>query len=297
MEKIKNLKGAIVAIVTPFNEDKTIDFSSLEKLIEFHLQNKTDGIVVCGTTGEAVTLTTAEYEQIIGFVCAKVNKKIPVIAGSGGNDTAKVIELSKIAKNQGVDALLIVTPYYNKPNETGMFAHYQTVAANVDCPIIMYNVPGRTGVNMPPAMVKKLAENCKNIVGIKEAAGNVEQMMDLISCLPSDFLIFSGDDSLAMAAICMGAKGCISVAANVIPLQFRHLIHSALENNLEEARRIQYKYLNFMRMNFIESNPVPVKTALHLLGFVKEEFRLPLGVLSEKNKNLLAAELKTLNLL
>jgi 4-hydroxy-tetrahydrodipicolinate synthase len=291
------LKGAIVAIVTPFNEDGTIDYKSLERLIGFHLLNNTDGIVVCGTTGEAATLTIKEYKEVISFVVRKVNKQIPVIAGSGTNDTNHAIELSKIADEQGVDALLIVTPYYNKPNPNGMYQHYAAIANIVDIPIILYNVPGRTGINLSPAIVQRLANDFSNIVGIKEAAGSIEQGMELIQSLPDDFLIFSGDDQLAFALVCMGADGCISVAANAIPNEFHKLIWHALNGEFEEAKTIQYKYLKFMKLNFIESNPVPIKTVLHLMGYIKEEFRLPLAPIAEGNKKLLKNELISLGIL
>jgi 4-hydroxy-tetrahydrodipicolinate synthase len=291
------LKGAIVAIVTPFNEDGTIDYKSLERLIGFHLLNNTDGIVVCGTTGEAATLTIGEYKEVINFVVRKVNKQIPVIAGSGTNDTNHAIELSKIAAEQGVDALLIVTPYYNKPNPNGMYQHYAAIANIVDTPIILYNVPGRTGINLSPAIVQRLANDFSNIVGIKEAAGSIEQGMELIQNLPDDFLIFSGDDQLAFALVCMGADGCISVAANAIPNEFHKLIWHTLNGEFEEARTIQYKYLNLMNLNFIESNPVPIKTVLHLMGYIKEVFRLPLAPIAEENKELLRNELISLKIL
>ncbi len=292
-----NLKGAIVAIVTPFNEDGSIDYKSLERLIGFHLLNGTDGIVVCGTTGEAATLSHAEYKELIQFVVQKVNKQIPVIAGSGTNDTQHAIELSKIASEQDVDALLIVTPYYNKPNPNGMYNHYAAIANVVDTPIILYNVPGRTGINLSPAIVKNLANDFSNIIGIKEAAGSIEQGMELIQTLPDDFLILSGDDPLAFALVCMGGDGCISVAANIIPNEFHKLMHHALNGKLDEARAIQYKYLKLMDLNFIESNPVPVKTALHLMGYIQEVFRLPLAPIAEKNKELLRNELTSLGIL
>ncbi len=292
-----NLQGSIVAIITPFNEDGSIDFQSMEKLINFHLENQTDGIVVCGTTGEAATLSLDEYRSIVGFVRRQVNGKVPVIAGSGNNETQHAIELSKIASEEGVDALLIVTPYYNKPNASGMYNHYAAIVNSVNSPIILYNVPGRTGSNLSPKLVQKLANDFPSIIGIKEAGGSIEQIMELVQSTPNNFKVYSGDDPLAFAAICMGANGCISVAANLIPNEFHKLMHHALNGELEQAREIQYKYLKLMNLNFIESNPVPVKTALHLMGFVNEVFRLPLGQMSDENKKILATELSALKLL
>lgn len=292
-----NLKGSIVAIVTPFNADSSIDYLSLEKLIELHIDNETNGIVVCGTTGEAATLNINEYREVIRFVCAKVNKRIPVIAGSGANNTLQAIKYSEIASEEGVDALLIVSPYYNKPNTKGMYAHYKAIANSTSTSIILYNVPGRTGVNLSPDLVNRLATDFPNIIGIKEAAGNMDQMMELINKLPEDFLIFSGDDPLAFSQVCLGASGCISVAANIIPGSFRKLMWHALNGELEEGRKILYQYLRIMNLNFIESNPIPVKTALNLMGFIKEEFRLPLAPLENENKEIIRDELKSLGII
>lgn len=297
MGNIKNLRGSIVAIVTPFNQDKSVDFTSLDKLIQFHLSNQTDGIVVCGTTGEAATLSEEEFAEVIRFTCEKVDHKIPVIAGSGTNNTMHAVQLSRIAEAQGADALLVVTPYYNKPNPNGMYQHYATITQSVEIPIFIYNVPGRTGINLSPTITKLLANDFSTIIGIKEAAGNPDQMMELIRILPDDFLIFSGDDSLAMSLVCMGAKGCVSVAANIFPKAFHDIMMHASAGELEAARKIHYQYLNLMNLNFVESNPIPVKTALHLMGYIHEEFRLPLAPISAENKEQIRNELQTLKLL
>jgi len=298
MDNILNLRGSIVALVTPFNEEGNIDYVALDTLIKFHLQNNTDGIVVCGTTGEASTINDQEYCEIIEFVVKMVNHNIPVIAGSGGNSTAKTLRKSKLAIENGADALLVVTPYYNKPNPRGMYEHYKYIAENVDKPIFLYNVPSRTGSNLSPELIIRLADDFNNIVAVKEASGNLNQFMEIINQRPDGFLVYSGEDALALPMISLGADGCISVAANIVPKEFSKLMHAGLNIEMQLAREIQYKYLNLMNLNFIESNPIPVKTALHLMGFIQNEFRLPLApISSEQNLKKLKTELSCLALI
>ncbi len=298
MNNISNLRGSIVAIVTPFNEKGNIDYLALDTLVKFHLENNTNGIVVCGTTGEASTMTDAEYAEIIEFVVRRVNHQIPVIAGSGANSTVQTLNKSKIAIECGVDALLIVTPYYNKPNPRGMYEHYKYIAENVDVPIILYNVPSRTGSNLPPALTLTLANDFTNIVAIKEATGDLNQMMEIIRNRPVGFKVYSGEDTLALSMLSIGADGCISVAANIIPNAFSQLMHYGLNYNFKAAQEIQYKYFRIMNLNFIESNPIPVKTALYLMGMIQNQFRLPLAPLSS-NENLatIRTELQSLELI
>jgi 4-hydroxy-tetrahydrodipicolinate synthase len=298
MNKITGLKGSIVALVTPFEESGAIDYVSLKKLIQFHLENKTDGIVVCGTTGEAATMSQQEYGEIIKFVVDEVAGQIPVIAGSGANSTAHTLENSKMALESGADALLIVTPYYNKPNPRGMYQHFAFLAERLDCPIVLYNVPSRTGINLSAAATLELAAKFDNIVAIKEASGDLVQLMEILKNRPDGFQVYSGEDVLSMAMISLGIEGCISVAANIIPKQFSQLMHAALDGDFESARQIQFKYFDLMNLNFVESNPIPVKTALHLMGMIKNEFRLPLAPIScESNLEKLRKELIQLKLI
>lgn len=298
MNNISKLRGSIVAIVTPFNEMGDIDYLALDTLLNFHLENNTDGIVVCGTTGEASTMDDNEYAEIVEFVVSRVNHKIPVIAGSGGNSTVQTLSKSKIALDCGVDALLVVTPYYNKPNPRGMYEHYKYIAENVDRPIILYNVPSRTGSNLSPSLTLRLANDFSNIVAIKEATGDLNQMMEIIRNRPEGFMVYSGEDTLALSMLSIGADGCISVAANITPNEFSQLMNLGLNFDFTAAQKIQYKYFKIMNLNFIESNPIPVKTALHLMGMIQNQFRLPLAPLSsEENLQTLSKELQSLNLI
>lgn len=298
MNNISNLRGSIVAIVTPFNEMGDIDYLALDRLLQLHLENGTDGIVVCGTTGEASTMDDVEYTEIVEFVVRRVNRQIPVIAGSGGNSTFQTLKKSQIAISCGVDGLLVVTPYYNKPNPRGMYAHYQHIAENVDVPIILYNVPSRTGSNLSPELTLRLALDFENIVAIKEATGDLNQMMEIIRNRPAGFKVYSGEDTLAIAMLSIGADGCISVAANIIPKEFSELMHLGLNHDFNAAQEIQYKYFKMMNLNFIESNPIPVKTALYLMGMTQNQFRLPLApISSEENFSILRNELEQLKLI
>lgn len=298
MKKDFNLRGAIVAIVTPFKSDESIDYEAFEKLIEFQIENKTDAILVCGTTGEAVTLNEKEYAEIVNFAARKINKRVPMIVGSGSNSTAKAIHQSKIAIENGADVLLVVSPYYNKPMPDGMYNHFAAVAKNSSKPIILYNVPGRTGKPIPVETAMKLANDFENIVGIKEAAGSIPVIMDLVSKRPEGFKIYSGDDNLAFASIVLGIDGCISVAANIIPKEFSLMINSALQGDINTAKELHYKYLNLMDLNFIESSPMPVKAILSMMGKIDENFRLPMyKIKNQKNRDILKAEIKKLGLI
>ncbi|MCT4601799.1 MAG: 4-hydroxy-tetrahydrodipicolinate synthase [Marinifilum sp.] len=289
-----NWQGSIVAIVTPFNEDGSVDYGALENLIEFHIENQSDGIVVCGTTGEAATLSKDEYFEVIKFVIAKVNKRIPVIAGTGSNSTIAAIENSQKTELLGADGVLVVSPYYNKPTRNGLKDYFSQVANAVSVPVIMYNVPGRTASNIPADLVVELAHEIDNIAGIKEASGNLEQMACILRDRPSGFMVFSGDDALAFPAVCLGADGVISVVANLFPNEFHDLMQAALRGDLITARKLHLKYLNIIQLCFIESNPIPVKTGLNLMGKVKEEFRSPMCRMEEANKAKLMVELQKL---
>ena len=295
--QVESLQGSIVAIVTPFKNSGQIDFEAFDELVEFHLNNGTDGIVVCGTTGETPTLSDAEDAELIERCVKKVNGKIPVIAGSGSNSTADCIKYSKRAAQLGADALLVVTPYYNKPSRRGIYKHFSQVAKNVDAPIILYNVPGRTGSAIHPSTAIELATHHKNIIGIKEAGGDINVFAELLANRPEGFKVFSGDDFLAFSANGMGADGCISVVANLIPSDFHTMMKASIDGNLETARKLFFKYRTLMKLMFVESNPLPVKTALALMGKVSEVFRAPLCEMEDENREQLKIELKKLNLL
>lgn len=292
MTKIQNLRGSIVAITTPFKENGEIDLAAFDALVEWHIAQGTDGLVVCGTTGETPTLSEEEDAMMMERAVKVVNGRIPVIAGSGSNSTQDCIKYSQTAEKAGVDALLVVAPYYNKPTRKGLYQHFSSVAKAVNIPIILYNVPGRTGCAIAYDLAIQLANDHKNIIAIKEAAGNFEVLVNLIANRPEGFKIYSGDDFLSTAANLLGADGCISVVANVIPKEFHELMKASLAGNVDVSRQIFYKYKRLMDLMFVESNPIPVKTALAAMGKIKETFRLPLCTMEDKNKEALLTELK-----
>lgn len=269
-------KGLGTAIVTPFKEDKSVDFDAFEKLVLRQIKAGVDFIVVLGTTGEAATLTEEEKIQLVKKALEAAKGTIKIVAGIGSNNTKSTIELIKKVDNLAIDGYLSVTPYYNKPTQDGLYQHFAEQAKITSKPIILYNVPGRTGVNLLPLTIKKLAEEFKNIVAVKEASGNMEQIMDLIKNKPSDLLVLSGDDSLTLPIIALGGDGVISVVSNEIPADFAQMVKYALKKDFENAAKIHYRLLDLMKINFIESNPIPVKYALNLMGLIKEEYRLPL---------------------
>ncbi|MDD5720969.1 MAG: 4-hydroxy-tetrahydrodipicolinate synthase [Candidatus Pacebacteria bacterium] len=304
---MKNVKffGSIPAIVTPFKKNGELDLPALEKMVAYQLAGGVDAIVVCGTTGEASTLNEEEYSIVVKTVVQKVSlghsrtgeaKKVPVIAGAGSNDTKKAIKLSILAKKAGADALLHVTPYYNKPTPNGLVLHFKEIAKAVNLPIIIYNVPGRTGSNVSPATIVRIAREVPEVKAVKEASGSFGQMMEIINEIekngPKDFVVLSGDDSLALPCIALGGKGCISVVCNEVPKLFSKMIHLAIKDNLKEARKLHYLLLKLMNINFVESNPIPVKTALALMGKIEESFRLPLTLIEDKNRVLIEKTLK-----
>ncbi|MBI2025822.1 MAG: 4-hydroxy-tetrahydrodipicolinate synthase [Candidatus Levybacteria bacterium] len=294
---MKKLTGAIVALVTPFKKDGSIDIESLKALVKFQLKEGIDGIVPCGSTGEAATMNTEEYQLVVRTVVEEVKGKVPVIAGAGSNDTLKAIHLSQLAKEAGADALLHVTPYYNKPTANGLVAHYKAIANAVDMSIVLYNVPGRTGLNCIGTTTIRIAKEVPQVVGVKEASGDIQQMMAIVKGAPSYFSILSGDDAFTVPLISIGGHGIISVVANEIPGPFTKMVHAALEGDFTKARKLHYTYLDLMKVNFIETNPLPVKTALYLMGKIEEVFRLPLVPMEEKNKLILKEVLKGLDLI
>lgn len=276
------IQGSIVAIVTPMFEDGGVDWKGLEKLVEWHIQQGTNSIVAVGTTGEASTMSMAEHTQVIKEIIRVVNKRIPVIAGTGANSTHEAIELTKEAKELGADAALLVTPYYNKPTQEGLFQHYKAVAEAVDLPLILYNVPGRTGVDMSNETVIRLAD-IPQIVAIKDATGDVPRGQELIAGLEGkDMLVYSGDDATAYQLILAGAKGNISVTANIAPKQMSDVCKAALAGDAAQAERINAQVVPLHDILFCESNPIPVKWALHEMGYISTGIRLPLTPLAEQ---------------
>lgn len=286
--------GVITAIVTPFKSDSSIDFKAFEKLIEFQIKNKADGIVVTGSTGEGATLSIKEKIALYVTAVEIANKRIPIIAGTGSNDTKATIELSMLAKDAGVDALLLVAPYYNKPTQVALFNHFMAINEMVDIPQIIYNVPSRTGVNIASPIQALIARKCKNVVATKEASGDLMQIMEIIDTAPKNFIVLSGDDALTLPMISLGAKGVISVFSNFAPKQLKTIVDYAMANDYEKARQAHYKYLKMMDLCFIESNPAPVKSIMYQMGMIEEHLRLPLIPISPENAEILKAELKKL---
>jgi 4-hydroxy-tetrahydrodipicolinate synthase len=275
------IQGSMVALVTPMNADNSLDWAALHKLVDWHLEQGTHAIVAVGTTGESATLNVNEHLAVIKKVVDQVNGRIPVIAGTGANSTSEAVELTQAAKDAGVDACLLVTPYYNKPTQEGLFLHHAHIAQAVAIPQFLYNVPGRTGVDMKPETALRLAK-VANIIGIKEATGDLERAKLLIDQAPADFAIISGDDATAVDLILLGGKGDISVTANVVPAAISRMCELALAGNAVEARAINERLLPLHTAMFVESNPIPVKWAVEQLGLIQSGIRLPLTRLSEQ---------------
>jgi 4-hydroxy-tetrahydrodipicolinate synthase len=279
---MSKFRGAFVAIVTPFI-DGQVDEQGLVDLIEFHIENGTNGIVPCGTTGESATLSHAEHHRVVELTVKTVNGRVPVVAGSGSNSTAEAINLTKHAKDAGVDGVLMVSPYYNRPSQEGLYQHYKAVAEAVDVPIILYNVPSRTSSNVLPATVARLAE-IDNIVGIKEATGSLNQVSEVILLCPKDFAVMSGDDFTSMATVLVGGTGVISVTSNVAPKDMADMMEAALAGDLAKANELHYKMFPLMQAMFYDSNPVPAKTTLELMGKIQSGApRLPLCSMNDDN--------------
>lgn len=286
-------RGSLVAIVTPFKSNSAVDFEAYGRLIEWHIEQGTDGIVPCGCTGEAATLSHDEQEELIKFCIEKVAGRVPVVAGTGSNSTREALSLTKFAKEIGADGALLITPYYNKPTPAGQLAHYQTIAEQADIPVVLYNVPSRTGTNMLPETVAELAKS-PNIVAIKEASGSVDQVSQILSLC--GITVLSGDDSLTLPMMSVGATGVISVAANVAPAKVARLCRAFNEGNLQEARRIHFELLPLFKALFLETNPIPVKAALAGMGLIENNLRLPLTPMQPGKYAQLETVLKSLGL-
>ena len=262
--------GSIVALITPF-KDGEVDFKALENLIDFHINNHTDAILVCGTTGESPTLTFEEHEKVIEHAVNYAKGRIKVIAGTGANATHEAIELTTHAKKVGVDACLLVVPYYNKPTQEGLYQHFKTVADEVDIPIILYNIPSRTGVEIAPETIYRLVKDCPNIIGSKESTPNMDRISELRRLLGENFTILSGDDALTLPMIALGAKGVISVANNIMPREVKAMVDHALKGDFQKAREMHYYLFDLFKILFIETNPIPVKTACWAIGMCEKE--------------------------
>ncbi len=289
----KNLKGSMVALVTPFRKGK-LDESALRRLIDFHLANGTDVIVPCGTTGEAATMSHTEHMGLMSFVVNYVARRVPVICGAGSNSTEEAFSLIQHAKKCGASGVLVVTPYYNKPTQEGLFRHFEILAGRVNIPFILYNVPSRTGVSIAPETVARLSK-ISNIIGIKEASGSLEQASKIIAAC--DLVVLSGEDSLTLPLLSVGARGAISVVANVKPKEVHDMIEAYLNGNVNQAKKLHYQLFDLAKVLFIETNPIPVKTALHLMGMIEGELKLPLCEMNQKNLKELQLVLKRQHLL
>jgi len=290
----KKFKGTGVALVTPFKKDKSIDFDALDKLVNHVIENGVNYLVALGTTAETPTLSKEEKIDVLNFIIKVNNNRLPLVCGIGGNNTQEVIELLKKYPLEHVDAILSVSPYYNKPTQAGIIAHFKEVSKHSPIPIILYNVPGRTGSNMLASTTLTLAKECKNIIAIKEACGNMAQSMELVQNLPEDFTLLSGDDDLAIAQIAIGFDGVISVAANCFTKDFSTMISESLKHNFVAAKKLHYKLLNGISLLFTEGNPPGVKAVLNKMDICENEFRLPLVPVSDDTSNKIDLFLKTL---
>ncbi|HWN08463.1 MAG TPA: 4-hydroxy-tetrahydrodipicolinate synthase [Pyrinomonadaceae bacterium] len=294
---IEWLRGCATALVTPFKADGAVDEEALTRLIEYQLTGGIKLLVPCGTTGESATMTEAEDQFVIRHAIEQSRDRGRVIAGTGSNSTAVAIENSKIAKALGADAVLVVAPFYNKPTQQGLYAHFRAIADAVDIPIVIYNVPGRTSCNISAETTLRLARDCENIVAVKEASGNLAQIMEILRGRPEAFRVLSGDDAFTFPMIALGADGLISVASNEAPELMARLVNLALEGNWDEARELHYRLLPLMEANFIESSPGPVKAALAMMNLIEENYRLPLVAIENKTRNALRQVLADLGLL
>lgn len=289
-------RGSITAMVTPFHNGK-VDEKAFRQLIELQIQNGTSGLVPCGTTGESATLSFEEHDRVIELTVEAANRRIPVIAGTGSNSTEEAIMLTRHAEKAGADASLQVSPYYNRPTQKGLYLHFKAIADSVKIPIILYNIASRTGVNIEPETIAKLARDCKNIVSVKEASGNLDQMSRIRQICPESFVLLSGDDSLTLPLMAIGGKGIISVVANIIPRDVADMVDAFLMDDVQRAQEFHYKMLPLIKAMFIETNPIPLKTAMGLMGLCSDEMRLPMCPMAEENLEKLKKALKDYGLL
>jgi len=265
-----------IALITPFQTNGEVDYPALSRLVDYQLQNDTDYLVVLGTTAETPTLTASEQQEITRFMIEKVNRRVPVVLGLGGNNTKAVVERLKTENMEGVDAILSAVPYYNKPSQEGIYQHYKAIAQAASLPVVLYNVPGRTGMNMTAETTLRLAHDFDNIIAVKEASGNLAQISTIIKYKPADFQVISGDDAIAFPLIALGAAGVISVAGNAFPKEFTRMIHLALSGDYANALRLHHNFLDLYELLFVDGSPAGVKSALNIMGYIENELRLPL---------------------
>ncbi len=287
--------GAFTALVTPFHKGG-VDEERYRAFIEWQIQEGINGLVPCGTTGESATLSHEEHEKVIEICIDQAKGRVPILAGAGSNNTQEAIRLTRFAKEAGADGALLITPYYNKPTQEGLYQHYKAIHEAVDFPLVLYNVPGRTGCNLLPATVGRLAKDFKNIVGIKEATGNIVQVSDVIEESPKDLQVLSGDDFTVLPLLCLGGCGVISVTSNIVPGKMAALCKAFFEGNREKAKELHYELMPLHRAMFVETNPTPAKTALAMMGKMSSEVRLPLCAVSENNAEYLRTTLQSLGI-
>ena len=292
---MSDIQGCGTALVMPFTRSQQVDFEAYRELVRWQVESGIDFLVPCGTTGESVTLSEDEYRQVIRTCVEMVAGAVPVVAGAGTNHTEHAVHLAQLAESEGADAILSVTPYYNKPTPDGLVLHFRQIAEAVRVPVVVYNVPGRTGTNISPDTLLRLAE-IESVVGVKEASGDITQIMEILARRPQGFRVLSGDDSVTLPIVALGGEGVISVASNLIPAEMTRLVSLARGGDLAQARDLHYRYLTLMDLNFIESNPIPVKYALHRMGRIEESYRLPMCPMTQAHKATMDQELETLQL-
>jgi 4-hydroxy-tetrahydrodipicolinate synthase len=288
-------QGSFVALVTPFRDGR-VDEAKLKELVEFHIAHGTDGLIPCGTTGESPTLNHDEHRRVVELVIESARKRITVIAGTGSNSTAEAIDLTKHAERAGANGALVVNPYYNKPTQEGLYRHYRAVADAVAIPIITYNIQGRTAVNVETATMARLARDCRNIVGVKEASGSLDQMSQVLAACGPTFTVLSGDDNITLPLMAIGGHGVISVIANIVPRETADMVHAALDGDFKRARELHYRLFPLARAAFLETNPIPIKEAMAMAGMLEPEFRLPMCRMSDANRETLRGILRQYSL-
>ncbi len=289
--------GSIPALVTPFKKDGAIDEERLRFLIHWHIKNGSDAILVCGTTGESATLSHDEHKYVVKVAVEEARGRIPIIAGAGSNSTTEALDLAKFAKKVKANAILVITPYYNKPTQEGLYQHYKKISKEVAMPLIIYNVPSRTGTNILPQTVARIYKDCRNVIGIKEASGSLDQISRLMTLVDRKFVLLSGSDEITLPILSVGGRGVISVVANIMPSKTHDLVDSFLKGDVEKSKKIQLYLYNLIKMLFIETNPIPVKTALGLMGLIEPNLRLPLCAMSKDNFAKLKMTLKKYSLI
>jgi 4-hydroxy-tetrahydrodipicolinate synthase len=288
--------GSFVALVTPFRDGR-VDEAKVRELVEFQITHGTDGLIPCGTTGESPTLSHDEHKRVVEIVVETARQRVPVVAGTGSNSTAEAIELTKHAERAGASGALVVNPYYNKPTQEGLYRHFRAVADAVGIPILTYNIASRTAINVETATMARLARDCQNIVGVKEASGSLDQMSQVIAACGPSFAVLSGDDNITLALLAIGGHGVVSVIANIVPRETADMVHAALDGDFKRARELHYRLFPLARAAFLETNPIPIKEAMAMAGMLEPEFRLPMCRMSDANRERLRAVLKPYGLL